>query len=1122
MFDFTQAQQQAIVTIDRNVSVSAGAGSGKTRVLVERFVNILRSSLSSGCKPVTAANILAITFTRKAAGEMKERVRRRLAELEQEDKQNESFWRQQLEALEQARISTIHGFCNSLLKENPVEAGLDPAFQVAEEVEMDEFLLRTVQQFVKQGLRRNNSDLLRLADEYTATGLVSQLLLVLPQLENILACDELSAPYIDAIAAVEALQDTLQSLLYELDAGRANIKAAAHRAKLDLLSENLPELLAAAATSSEPDSLALLDRYVGCLAATTKNDKEIVKAAKEILQKLHLLAADTAALELLPCWQRVLSDCADYLRQQQNLNNMLGFDDLETKALELLENNQQVCLKNNNRYHYIMVDEFQDTNERQRQLVYLLCGGTKEQLKGNRLFVVGDAKQSIYRFRGADVSVFARVRRDIAASGGSNIVLDDNFRTVDKVLDLCNLAFAALLGEDKEQDVYFEALNANRVTDILPEMITVAYDKDSKAKRRELEAAVVAQRILELHRKEDVAYEDIVILLSALTTAKTFAAALQQAGIPYSIVDGKGFYERQEIIDLINLLIFLEDSSRDLELAGVLRSPYFAVDDEILTALFLKLDNGKEEKLTLWQLLQQKHILQSAGSIERLEVLETAVSLLQELKRCALVMPLPELLHRIMDCLQLEPLLASQEFGMEKLANIKKIIALAESFAIDKHGALAEYLLHLKQLRLAGAREAAAADITDKAAATIMTIHKSKGLEFPVVFVPALDSRGKSDTGMLRFNEAIGLGIKVELGGELQDTSILNSIKEEDKLLEAAEKQRQLYVAMTRAQDRLILSGAYDPSGKSKSETWFSRLLEILHDYQQFLLKEFTAADVEEYGSVDVNVGPAQISDELLQSIKPLPDYGLGWKHSMSPTALHTYLVCPRRYYYEYVIQMPAYETAVGIYGDGTELSSQLKGTVIHKALELLTNGYEPKQAIDEALSIAKVQGSHYNTEALYYSYLKSPLYEKNKTATKKAELKFSLPLLAEYGITTVFNGYIDCTVFNSDGTLTIIDYKTGQPPTADTLPQGYIYQLALYKKAASVMWRQSVSRAELHFLQNLSCWQLPDDNNVLQAAAALCQEILSKDAKDQFKMQTDYCHTCHFAYFCPALDKNN
>ena len=343
---------------------------------------------------------------------------------------------------------------------------------------------------------------------------------------------------------------------------------------------------------------------------------------------------------------------------------MLGFDDLESRALELLKNNRQVCSKNSSRYQYIMVDEFQDTNERQRELVYLLCGGDKDRLLGHKLFVVGDAKQSIYRFRGADVSVFARVRRDIAAAGGSNIVLDDNFRTVDKVLDLCNLAFAALLGEDRQQDVYFEALNANRATDILPEMLAIAYDKESKACRREAEAAVIAERILQLHTEKQIAYEDMVILLGALTAAKSFASALQQAGIPYTIVDGKGFYERREIIDLINLLVFLEDSSRSLELAGVLRSPYFAVDDESLTALFLELNRQEEQTVTLWQLLQQD-AWPLIDYQKRCRLL-TAVEKLRLLRQYAETMPLPELLHTIVDVLQLEPLLAAQEFGLEK------------------------------------------------------------------------------------------------------------------------------------------------------------------------------------------------------------------------------------------------------------------------------------------------------------------------------------------------------------------------------------------------------------------------------------------------------------------------
>ncbi len=1114
MFDFTQAQQQAITALDCNVSVSAGAGSGKTRVLVERFVNILKQGLTGEKSEITSADILAITFTRKAAGEMKERVRRRLAELEQKDTVNAVFWRRQLEALEQARINTIHGFCNSLLKENPVEAGLDPAFQVAEEVEMDEFLQRTVRQFIRNGLRHGDESILRLSDEYTATALVQHILMVWPKLENILAYGDLAIPYEQANAAVDELQNNLIILMKELVAGRAMIKSPAHRKKLELLSEELTALCTAAMQSSLPGNMALLDSYVGTLKATS-SDKVTVKAAKEILQRLHLAMADTAALALLPCWQQVLTNCALYVREQQDLNNMLGFDDLESRALALLKNNQQVCAKNNARYRYVMVDEFQDTNERQRQLVYMLCGGVEDELHGQKLFVVGDAKQSIYRFRGADVSVFARVRRDIAAVGGRNIVLDDNFRTVDKILDLCNRVFAVLLGEDQQQDVYFEALNANRSTELLPEMFLIAYDNDSKSKRREAEATVVAQRMEELHRKEGIAYADMVILLSALTNSKIFASALRQEGIPCVIVDGKGFYERQEIIDLFNLLVFLEDSSRNLELAGVLRSPYFAVDDECLTALFLaKRENASQP--TLWQQLNQG--LPSSLTDESQKKLREAIILLKQLRQAATIMPLPELLREIVSCLQLQPLLAAQEFGMERLANVKKMIALAEAFATEKHGTLADYLLRLQQLRQASAREAAAADQTDNVAVTIMTIHKSKGLEFPVVFLPALDAKNRSDTDMLRFSDNIGLGIKVEMEGELRETSVMTQIKEVEKKLTNDEKQRQLYVAMTRAKDRLILSGTYDSNSKSKSENWFNNLRKILREHEQMVLREYNAAGIEA-GTGPIVIEPElQVGEELLQSIKPLPEYGLGWQSMLSPTALQTYLICPRRYYYKYVMRMPLYDTLeeANVIA-GVSLPANIQGILLHRALELFTNGYSRQQAWLIALQESNITGDTCYVQELYLNYLKSELFQKLEGRERKAEQSFRLQLLADFGIKAFFYGYIDCTVFNSEGTLTIIDYKTGQPPQQDEPQQGYIFQLALYKKAAELLWGKPVRQAELHFLRNNFCWQLTEnDAGALQAAADLCREIFAKTKECEFAVQTSYCASCAFDYFCP------
>lgn len=326
------------------------------------------------------------------------------------------------------------------------------------------------------------------------------------------------------------------------------------------------------------------------------------------------------------------------------------------------------------------------------------------------------------------------------------------------------------------------------------------------------------------------------------------------------------------------------------------------------------------------------------------------------------------------------------------------MIALAEAYTIEKHGTLAEYLLRLQQLRQAGAREAAAADTTGCDFVTIMTIHKSKGLEFPVVFVPALDAKGKGDTDMLRFNADAGLGIKVDIGGELQDTSVMLAIKDIEKQLDSAEKQRQLYVAMTRAQDRLILSGTYDSSSKSRSETWFSSLRNILQEYDHFLLKEYAADKKEISVNAAAELEKVIVTDELLQRIKPLPEYGLEWQRSLSATALQTYLDCPRCYYYQYILQMPGYEAVKVTDSDGY-LPAALQGTVIHKALELLTNGYEPEQAFRSALQINKVQGSAARTYDIYMQYINGPLYQRCRMLNVRLKLALNYRCCRNMGL---------------------------------------------------------------------------------------------------------------------------
>ncbi|MBQ9764375.1 MAG: UvrD-helicase domain-containing protein [Phascolarctobacterium sp.] len=1095
MSDFTSEQLTAITTIDNNVSVSAGAGSGKTKVLVERFLHILEQGHIKG-KPVSPREILAITFTRKAAGEMKERVRIRITE--KLAGAGDKFWKQVLDELERAQITTIHGFCSRLLKENPVELGLDPSFNLAEEFEGEEYLQECLLDFVRQGLKQQRPELSFLTNTYGVNSTISQLQSLLPQLEDIIAFGDLTKAYNDRINAEPAGKARLCSLIEELANcdGLGKTKTATAVA---LLKENLTEVTEG--ILQEPSDFTAYNNYVGSIKNPAKAVKDLVVAIKELQQSLLDLSVDRAALPLVTAWQKVVQDFADYYRARKKQDDFLTFDDLEELALKLLLENEQVRHRCQQKYRYLMVDEFQDTNDRQKQIIYLLCGDDVNKLQGRKLFVVGDPKQSIYRFRGADVSVFAQVRKDIEKLGGKNISLSKNFRTKESIVETCNYVFSKLLGEDCSKDIFFERVDIGekerQTGGVKPVLLEVPYDNDTKPFARQMEAAAVANYIKEL-RTKGTPYGKMAILLSAMTVCNIVTEALENFDIPYQVVDGKGFYERQEVLDFLHLLTVLQNRQRSLELAGVLRSPYFGVNDEVITKMFL-LANQNER--CLWDTLMGFDV--ASLEEEQQAQVQYAQAVLEELRKNAALLALPELLQKIMQVLNLEAVLSLQDNGVVKLANVKKLINLAQEFCVVKQGTLASWLARVHDFREAQVRETAAnLPVTD--AVTIMTIHKSKGLEFDTVFLPMLDRKGGSDWSVIKFHKQLGLGVKAALdNGDVEESSVLKQIKEEDKNLEKAEKQRQLYVAMTRAEQSLVLSGIYKADGKSTSENWFNDLRGILekdihvikpeYDYEELLKIKGT--------SVETNVIPQA---ELLA---PLESYGASGKNYFSPSALQTYLHCQRQYFYQQE-GMPALE----VEGEGisSDLPPHVVGSLIHKALELY-NGKELDKAFSQAaeeFAPGNVSGTA-KAKQMLENYVASELY-KALPKKKLKELRFNLPVGE-----LLINGIIDCVVETDDG-LMLVDYKTGRPPAENEVHLGYAYQLAIYKYAVEKLLGKKAETAKLHFLQNLSQWNLPEGKDYLDEALALCKEIGSKGEEKDFACNLANCKYCPYNYLCP------
>lgn len=1123
----TPEQALAINTIKSNVSLLAGAGSGKTYVLMKRFVQILRSDLS-----VNPTNIVAITFTRKAADEIKGRVRQAVGEcVEQAQNDLERLrWQEHLQKVESAPISTIHSLCSRILRDNPVETQLDPEFTILEDFEAQDFFKETLQQYLRKNIKENAA-LRRLVQTYGVNSFVNQVTALGDKLSELVREDNLAEPYLKAKEELPALQQKLFAAVREVIEAREALGAKTKGRQTlteaaGLLDEMQKQLLA-----PEPDC-SLLDAS-GVVKVSGKALAVELTNLKNLRQELNHVLLNAKGCDLVQDWLAVLQEFYACLSARKQENSVLFNDDLDLLAIEHLQKNKALRQKYQERYKYIMVDEFQDTNERQRQLIYLLCGN---KLDGkNNLFIVGDVKQSIYRFRHADVSVFNKVKEDIAQNAGQNLGMKTNFRSTQSIVESCNTAFCQLMDLPKEEIClkHHEGANTGGAKVCLLQVPYKSKDDDLGAKedkwQKEAEA-IAAYLQQELPKVEPQLRPGAskVILLRAMTHCEILRQTLQGYGINCVVVKGKGFYEQQEVLDILNLLAALHNRYASLELAGALRSNYFGLDDATLTQLFWQTENDKP----LWDVLQAvgSGELQLNLPPEQQALAVQAAAILGRLREAAALMALPELFAQLCDELKPEFVLSQQENGPSKLANVKKLRRLAQQYCQTKQASLAEWLQNVKDLRASSSKEPAATVQADDAL-QIMTIHNSKGLEFDLVILPQLDKSVKGDTASIKYlpgkeGEQGLLGIKVpDEQLQLQNSGVYELAKERDKVLEEEEARRLLYVAMTRAQKQLLMVGTVAREklpeaviGLPAAKGWWQQLQAVYEaDWEKresscpwvrLLCANALSPAVVQQGEQQ------QLALEPL-ALAPLPAYAACGRTCFTASALQTYLHCQRQYYYQQVLAVPELEQTVA--GEQAhELPASVTGIIVHKALELY-NGYNAEAVFAIALDEFAPGAAATQAKSMFDAYIVSDLY-KALPKKQKRELEFVQPLQQELAA----EGVIDLLAFDEADNMIIVDYKTGTPPEPDEMKLGYAYQLALYKDAAEKLYPgKKVVRAELHFLQNMSVWQLPLDKSYLQEAVELCEEISGKGEEDDFAcICNDSCAYCHYAYLCPQKNK--
>jgi len=820
-------QEPAVVERGRDVVVTAGAGTGKTRTLVARYLSLLAEELP-------LRSIVAITFTKKAAREMRNRVREEMrVYLERVDlpAEERGRWQDLYTALDAARIGTIHSLCAEILRAHPAEAEVDPRFEVLEEGQINILRRRAVDEALAWAADDEQAVVLfALLGERDLRDTLDTLIRQRLDAQEALADlpDNILSHWQQALA--ERQRQALEALLSrsEWEDAAATLKSSTATDPDDRMEIQRLAALAAIQDADGPladrlASLAGLDEInlSGGKQSAWPGGKGEVGEVKDALKALRTLWRDQADIlglaltrvdEALAQAFPVLRNAFDFACQRYDAlkreRNALDFDDLEHAALALLRENVAVRERWQHEVRAILVDEFQDTNGRQRDLVRLLSGDE------GRRFIVGDAKQSIYRFRGADVTVFRAEREGIEARGGAAFPLDVSYRAHRELIHGLNALLRPVLGEEADPGrpwaepfarlLHHREESGPGFTPPYVELHLTVGSKSGGALDRAAHA--LAARIVELvegdrqvvadGRPRPLDYGDVAILCRASTSFGAYEDALERAGVPFLTVAGRGFYNRPEIRDLLNALQALTDPTDDLTLAGLLRSPAFALSDAALYRLCAKRNDG-EDRVPIWDVLQQTGMGLPGQDGRRAG---QAVSVITDLHRYVGRFPVADVLKAFLDATGYRAALiqAGESRGAR---NVSKLLADAHASGIVSVG---EFLEYVSGLRDAGTREGEAR-ATAEGAVQIMSVHAAKGLEFPVVVIGDVTYKGRGAGGVLVDAE---LGVLLPVNdeeGDLPAAYCLGKARAEDQ--EDAESDRLLYVAATRARESLILSG---------------------------------------------------------------------------------------------------------------------------------------------------------------------------------------------------------------------------------------------------------------------------------------------------------------------------
>jgi ATP-dependent exoDNAse (exonuclease V) beta subunit len=777
-------EQVAAVEAEGTTFVSAGAGTGKTSVLVERYV---RAVCDRG---LDVESILVITYTRKAAGELRSRIRSALRDRGRHDLARE---------LDSAWISTIHGFCNRLLKAHPFGVGLDPRFRELDEaaaaVLRGEAFERALSEFCATG----DPDRVRLLATYRSEGLRRMLGGVYETLRS--AGREL----VLELGERPSLENALAR--FREDAACLAADASATETQ----QSNAREAVRVAVSGALPESVADL-ASLQCRGARAAS-YEISRKALERAALEELAATDRDLL------QELLERFADEYAAAKRRESAVDFEDLQLAARDLLQRDQGVREEMQLRFRLVMVDEFQDTNQLQCDLIDLV---THPEL--TEVFTVGDEFQSIYGFRHADVEVFRRRRRE----SESLLTLRSNYRSRPQVLAAVNHLFAGAFGEEF-QPLAASAEFADPVFGHPVELLVTdkASYRDTGEHWRIGEARAIARRVRELVDSGEAVAGEIVVLFAAGTDAERYEEELRRAGLPTYRATGRGYFGQQQVSDLLAYLRLLHNRYDDMALATVLASPLVGISNDALVLL-----RRAAPRRPLFTGLERG--LPEGVSDADTRLLRAFLQRYERLVRVSARAGLERLCEQIVAEHDYDLAILSRWDGSRRFANLRKLGRLAREYEAVRGSDPAEFVDFVLDQEALGAKELeAVAEEEGADAVRLLTIHGAKGLEFKIVIVA---DAGRDTGGGQRGGDEIvalsdgrfGFRMVHPTRGDRRPVFGFDEVREAEQAQEREERLRLYYVAMTRAIDRLVVSGAVDLERAADRETPIGWVLERL------------------------------------------------------------------------------------------------------------------------------------------------------------------------------------------------------------------------------------------------------------------------------------------------------